>query len=329
MIEKPFLTPATNKQWRIEIDGHTIRTCLNGGKVKEILCDSAFQVRSKAASAMMGQMRKGFVYQNRDAAVGQARCHRFVGKDSNGFMPLAASPARDDFFLTRVVGDFEDETLYHFDGSGESLETVSLGAKRMTYEQVLCSNDTLLLNNSYLLQQFSLRTHEVTPFANKKNSMKTMLDVSGDLALWYTGEEIVVFAFGSNTKVWRETVKCKKSKDPNFAYWDITDEEYLAQLETKREEITHEILERCRTKRKNLYITGPVALNVAQKFSVHRLCDKEGKHNLANRFVGELMEQLVQDGLLVTTKTRNGPGVRTATDAEISSPLPGQQQMTL
>ena len=47
-------------------------------------------------------------------------------------------------------------------------------------------------------------------------------------------------------------------------YWDITDEEYLAQLETKREEITHEILERCRTKRKNLYITGPVALNVAQ-----------------------------------------------------------------
>ena len=105
--------------------------------------------------------------------------------------------------------------------------------------------------------------------------------------------------------------------------------EYLAQLETKREEITHEILERCRTKRKNLYITGPVALNVAQKFSVHRLCDKEGKHNLANRFVGELMEQLVQDGLLVTRKTRNGPGVRTATDAEISSPLPGQQQMTL
>ena len=49
MIEKTFLNPTTNKQWRIEIDGHTIRTCLNGGKVKEILCDSAFQVRSKAA----------------------------------------------------------------------------------------------------------------------------------------------------------------------------------------------------------------------------------------------------------------------------------------
>ena len=90
-MEKTFLNPTTNKQWRIEIDGHTIRTCLNGGKVKEILCDSAFQVKSKAASAMMSQMRKGFVYQNPDAAVGQARCHRFVGKDSNGFMPLGWS----------------------------------------------------------------------------------------------------------------------------------------------------------------------------------------------------------------------------------------------
>lgn len=51
MIERTFINPATDKQWRIEIDGYTIRTCLNGGKVKEILCDSAFQVKSKAASA--------------------------------------------------------------------------------------------------------------------------------------------------------------------------------------------------------------------------------------------------------------------------------------
>ena len=151
MIEKTFLNPTTNKQWRIEIDGHTIRTCLNGGKVKEILCDSAFQVKSKAASAMMGQMRKGFVYQNPDAAVGQARCHRFVGKDSNGFMPLAAALTRDDFFLTRVVGDFEDETLYHFDGSGEILETVSLGAKRMTYEHPMDEDKDYEYENRYKL----------------------------------------------------------------------------------------------------------------------------------------------------------------------------------
>lgn len=219
MIEKIFINPATTKQWRIEMDDLTIRTCLNGGKVKEILCDSSFQAKSKAASAMMGQMRKGFIYQKPNAAFGEAKCHRYIGKDSNGFMPLAATSARDDFFLTRVVGDFEDELLYHFDENGDILETISLGAKRMTYEQILCSNNTLLLNNSYLIQLFTLDTHKITSFANKKNSMKTMLDVSGGLALWYTGEEIVVFDFNSNTEVWREVVKCKKSKDPNFVYY--------------------------------------------------------------------------------------------------------------
>ena len=222
MIEKIFLhiNPATTKQWRIEMDDLTIRTCLNGGKVKEILCDSSFQAKSKAASAMMGQMRKGFIYQKPNAAFGEAKCHRYIGKDSNGFMPLPpATSARDDFFLTRVVGDFENELLYHFDENGDILETISLGAKRMTYEQILCSNNTLLLNNSYLIELFTLDTHKITSFANKKNSMKTMLDVSGGLALWYTGEEIVVFDFNSNTEVWREVVKCKKSKDPNFVYY--------------------------------------------------------------------------------------------------------------
>lgn len=37
MIERTFINPAASKQWQIEIDGHTIRTCLNGGKVMEAL----------------------------------------------------------------------------------------------------------------------------------------------------------------------------------------------------------------------------------------------------------------------------------------------------
>ena len=39
MEVKNFVNLTINKQWRIEIDGHTIRTCPHGGKVKEILCD--------------------------------------------------------------------------------------------------------------------------------------------------------------------------------------------------------------------------------------------------------------------------------------------------
>lgn len=62
-------------------------------------------------------------------------------------------------------------------------------------------------------------------------------------------------------------------------------------------------------------------MNVAQKFSVHRLCDKEGRKNLANRFVEELVEQLIREGRLVTAKNPNGPGIRTATDAELRALL--------
>ena len=112
-------------------------------------------------------------------------------------------------------------------------------------------------------------------------------------------------------------------------YWELADEEYLAQLESKREEITQAILERYQTKRKNLYVTGSAVLSIAKKFSVHRLCDKDEKNNLANRYVEELVEQLIQEGQLVTAETKNGLGIRTATAAESSAPLPGQQQMTL
>ena len=104
-------------------------------------------------------------------------------------------------------------------------------------------------------------------------------------------------------------------------YWELTDEEYRTQLERQREEIIRTILERCRTKRKNLYITGSFVMNGAQKFSVHRLCDKEGRKNLANRFVEELVEQLIREGRLVTAKNPNGPGIRTATDAELRALL--------
>ena len=63
-----------------------------------------------------------------------------------------------------------------------------------------------------------------------------------------------------------------------------------------------------------------------------RLCDKDGKNNLANRYVGELVERLIREGRLVTAETRNGLGIRTAAGAELrqrEEPLPGQQQMTL
>ena len=128
-----------------------------------------------------------------------------------------------------------------------------------------------------------------------------------------------------------QTFQCE-GVDCYERYWELTDEEYMAQLEARREEIIEAILERYQTKRKNLYVTGPAEQSIVKQFSVHRLCDKDGKNDLANRYVGELVEQLIQEGQLVTAETRNGRGIRTAVGTELrqrEEPLLGQQQMTL
>ena len=69
-------------------------------------------------------------------------------------------------------------------------------------------------------------------------------------------------------------------------YADLSDEEYRAALDAKREEITAFILEQCRTKRTNLYITGSVALHFAKHFEIHCLCDRDGLLVLLQFFPG-------------------------------------------
>lgn len=119
-------------------------------------------------------------------------------------------------------------------------------------------------------------------------------------------------------------------------YLDMSDDEYLELLESKREEIVSSLLDMCRTKRRNLFKTGPVAGSVAYRFSVHRLCDKQNTNSLANRFVSEVMEQLIAEGRLITAHTRQGEGVRTATAQELgeqkhkpTEQTEGQMTMTM
>lgn len=100
-------------------------------------------------------------------------------------------------------------------------------------------------------------------------------------------------------------------------YADLNDEEYRAALEAKREEITAFILEQCRTKRTNLYITDPIALYFTEHFEICRLCDRDRHNAVGNRFMSELIHQLLQEGRLVSTKTANGVGIRTATTKEL------------
>ena len=109
-------------------------------------------------------------------------------------------------------------------------------------------------------------------------------------------------------------------------YMDMSDEEYRAALEAKRDEITAFVLEQCRRKRTNLYITAPVAIHIAERFEIHRLCDR-GRHNeVGIQFVSELVEGLLRQGRLRSAETTHGRGIRTATAKELKKlPQPAEQ----
>ena len=100
-------------------------------------------------------------------------------------------------------------------------------------------------------------------------------------------------------------------------YLDMSDEEYRAILESKRDEITAFTLEQYRTKRSNLYIMDDAAEHIAKHFEICRLCDKNRENRIGRRFASELIAQLLQEGRLVAADTTHGMGIRTATAKEL------------
>lgn len=118
------------------------------------------------------------------------------------------------------------------------------------------------------------------------------------------------------------TFRCRAT-DRMAIYYEMTDDEYLKYLESRRDEIIAAILEHCKTKRSNLYHVGGFTMGIADRFSVHRLCDVDGHRNRAYKYVSELVEQLINEGQLITANTKNGPGIRTATAKERKSRTAG------
>ena len=108
---------------------------------------------------------------------------------------------------------------------------------------------------------------------------------------------------------------------------DVSDEEYLTLLESKQPEITDTILKCCKSKRANLYFTGPIALDIAKCTAPRRIGDKGTPNKVAVQFVGGLISQMVRQGQLVTADTDHGLGIRTATEGERQARglLPEQQ----
>lgn len=98
--------------------------------------------------------------------------------------------------------------------------------------------------------------------------------------------------------------------------FDITDEEYIDMLQSKRKEIEYEILKVYRTKRSNLYITTTwdTLQSVLEKFRIKRISHYIGVYSLSNvdfQYISEIFENLVNSKRIITAQCQSGTGYRT------------------
>jgi hypothetical protein len=156
----------------------------------------------------MAQMRKGFVYKDPDAGFAKATAHVFISKTYTGLMPIAARTDKDDFYICRTIGQFEDEVIYHFDKYGNILFQTSLGAGRLTYRLVWNLNDTLYLNNKHQIEGFTPETGTLSNITDSQNCYRSVLDARGLYTLFYVDskKETVVYELAKDQCVWSKRI---------------------------------------------------------------------------------------------------------------------------
>lgn len=98
--------------------------------------------------------------------------------------------------------------------------------------------------------------------------------------------------------------------------FDMTDEEYLKLLQSKKAEIKLDLLEKFQTKRSNLYITSVWngIDSVYNKHHLKRLSSYVGVYSSSDidwQFIEGVFNELVSEEKIVTAETKKGTGYRT------------------
>ena len=214
---KTFINKKNKKIWQIEITDTGFLTCLNHGKVKETVCKNEFDIRSKSASAMRTQMKKGFIYQNSEAAAFEPISQVWVTDSYTGFMPIGANKLQDNFYVVGVEKEFVDEYVLHMMPTGEIVNKFSLGEQRLSYNVVLQGKEQLYMNNSYRLEHLNTLSGELTMLSDTLNSQRMILDGNGKLVLYYDGEKLVLS--DGEISVWEKAISFEKNDTHHFSYY--------------------------------------------------------------------------------------------------------------
>lgn len=85
-------------------------------------------------------------------------------------------------------------------------------------------------------------------------------------------------------------------------YAFISDSDYTAILDSKRQEMAHYIIQNCFTKRTNLFKSAyEIAINAMEKFKVNRINSIEDINNpkMTFKYAMKIIQQLVENGYLI------------------------------
>lgn len=102
--------------------------------------------------------------------------------------------------------------------------------------------------------------------------------------------------------------------------YDITDNEYIEYLNTKKEEIKRLLLKSCKTTRTHLFVDcGVVAFNLADRVRLHRINDKDGyyaQRGFTANYINSVADELIEQGYLVLAKRTDVKLIRTINKTE-------------
>lgn len=102
-------------------------------------------------------------------------------------------------------------------------------------------------------------------------------------------------------------------------YQDMSDKEYAAYLESRREEIIKDILLHYKTRRRDLFYTCDMSESIGREYRIYRVGHDDRYGDRAFQYVSELIDELINDGRLRTGNTKNGRGIRTALQSELKT----------
>lgn len=110
-------------------------------------------------------------------------------------------------------------------------------------------------------------------------------------------------------------------------YRDMSDEDYCAYLDSRREEIIQDILLHYKTKRRDLFYTCDMSESIGRGYRILRVGHDDRYGDRAFQYVNELIDELIADGRLKTGNTEYGRGIRTALQSELKPARTHRERM--